>query len=398
MSLIFLSHSSQNNFEAIALSNWLMQAGWDDLFLDLDPERGIAAGERWERALHQAANRCDAVLFLVSRHWLASDWCLREFRLAHNTLKKRIFGLLIEDLDVATLPKDIIDSWQMVNLASGPEYEQFRAVHPDTGDERHVHFSCNGLTRLRFGLNKAGLFPRFFEWPPESDLQRAPYRGMRPMDEEDAGIFFGREAPISELLDDLRNLRETPPPRFMVILGASGSGKSSFLRAGILPSLKRDDRHFLPLPVVRPEQAAMWGGNGLLTALDRAFSERQMGITRGALRKALENNTDTLLELLHQLVKNATVPALVGETPAKPPILVLPIDQGEELFQPREGAEESKALLDLLPLLAKHPDLPLMILVTIRSPVAAKRRVSGRHFTADIQSAAHAHGCLQGDH
>ena len=59
MSRIFLSHSSANNAEAVALYDWLEREGWkDEIFLDLDPERGIAAGERWERRLHEAANRC----------------------------------------------------------------------------------------------------------------------------------------------------------------------------------------------------------------------------------------------------------------------------------------------------------------------------------------------------
>ena len=77
MSRIFLSHSSKDNFEAVALRDWLAAEGWNDVFLDLDPERGIAAGERWERALHAAANRCEAVIFLVSENWLASGWCLQ---------------------------------------------------------------------------------------------------------------------------------------------------------------------------------------------------------------------------------------------------------------------------------------------------------------------------------
>jgi hypothetical protein len=75
MSRIFISHSSKDNFEAVALRDWLAAQGWKDAFLDLDPERGIAAGERWERALHEAANRCEAVIFLVSANWLASGWC-----------------------------------------------------------------------------------------------------------------------------------------------------------------------------------------------------------------------------------------------------------------------------------------------------------------------------------
>ena len=77
---------------------------------------------------------------------------------------------------------------------------------------------------------------------------------MRPLEAEDAGIFFGREAPTIEALDRLRGLSEAAPPRFLVILGASGAGKSSFLRAGLLPRLARDDRA-LPAAPHRPSGA-----------------------------------------------------------------------------------------------------------------------------------------------
>jgi hypothetical protein len=46
MSRIFLSHCSENSAEAKALADWLAVQGFDDLFLDLDPKRGIAVGER----------------------------------------------------------------------------------------------------------------------------------------------------------------------------------------------------------------------------------------------------------------------------------------------------------------------------------------------------------------
>jgi hypothetical protein len=60
MAVLFISHSSADNAVAIALRDWLVGEGWNDLFLDLDPERGIAAGERWERAtrLHAVAKAC----------------------------------------------------------------------------------------------------------------------------------------------------------------------------------------------------------------------------------------------------------------------------------------------------------------------------------------------------
>src|SRR5580658_1102016 len=58
-----------------------------------------------------------------------------------------------------------------------------------------------------------------------------PYPGLRPFDESDAPVFFGREEQVSELLDRLTH------HRFLAVIGVSGSGKSSLVRAGLLPSL-----------------------------------------------------------------------------------------------------------------------------------------------------------------
>jgi hypothetical protein len=139
MSKLFLSHSSHNNAEALAINSWLVANGWDDVFLDLDPERGIVAGQRWEKALHDAASRCDAVIFLVSQAWVDSEWCRKEFRLAHH-LNKRIIGLLIEDIAIEALPDELTASWQLVNLASGNDHQLFETTHPTKGEQLHVHF------------------------------------------------------------------------------------------------------------------------------------------------------------------------------------------------------------------------------------------------------------------
>ena len=143
MSRIFLSHSSSDNAEAVALRDWLRREGWDDIFLDLDPDRGIVAGERWERALNQAAHRCEAVLFLVSRIWLASGWCLKEFNLAHR-LNKRMFGVLIEEIPIADLPVNLTATWQLVRLGSGRDHVMLPVTMPVTGEEAHVTFSAEG--------------------------------------------------------------------------------------------------------------------------------------------------------------------------------------------------------------------------------------------------------------
>jgi formylglycine-generating enzyme required for sulfatase activity/class 3 adenylate cyclase len=220
--------------------------------------------------------------------------------------------------------------------------------------------------RVRLDGAPAGLDPKHFVWPPASDPNRPPYRGLRPLEVEDAGIFFGRDASVIEALDRLRGLREAVPPRLLIILGASGSGKSSFLRAGLLPRLMRDDRHYLPLPIVRPERAAIYGETGLLRALDGAFEVARITMPRADLRAAIQGGATKLKPLLQALADKATPTALDTGAKPKAPALILSIDQAEELFL-AEAQDEAQPLLALLRDLLNE-DVPAIIAVfTIRS-------------------------------
>jgi formylglycine-generating enzyme required for sulfatase activity len=366
VSSIFISHSSANNAEAIALRDWLVAEGWSDLFLDLDPDRGIAAGERWERALNEAARRCEAVLFLISKAWLASRWCMNELTLARR-LNKRLFGVLVEEgLSLADLPYDVTSTWQLVNLATGRDHRQFRVILPITGEEVHVTYSREGLARLKAGLQRAGLHASYFEWPPETDPKRAPYRGLKPLEADDAGIFFGREAPVIEVIDRLRGLTDAAPPRLMVILGASGAGKSSFLRAGLLPRLGRDPQAFLALPVIRPERAAISGETGLVSALAGAFEGTSLKVTRGEIREAVAGGAAMLRPLLSRLQAAVRLPAIDGGPAPKGPTPVLAIDQGEELFLAEAQGEAQPFLVLMRDLVVADPP-PVIAVFTIRS-------------------------------
>ena len=67
--------------------------------------------------------------------------------------------------------------------------------------------------------------------PPEPGAP--PYKGLQYFDEADAPHFLGREALTARLSE---RLRET---RFLAVIGASGSGKSSLVRAGLVPALRQ---------------------------------------------------------------------------------------------------------------------------------------------------------------
>jgi WD40 repeat protein len=325
MARLFISHSSRNNDKAIEVRDWLAANGWEDVFLDLDPKRGIVAGQRWKEELQKAASRCEVVLALVSPEWLASGWCKSEIDAARLMGKKIIVALTA--LDKSQVPLDLLDE-QFIDLSGDPQ------AYP----------------RLKEGLKHAGLDPLSFPF----EAGRRPYPGFAHFEEQDAAVFFGRDAQIVRGLDELRRLVRTGVSRMLVILGASGSGKSSFLRAGLWPRLKRDDRAWLPLPIVRPERAVISGTYGLAGALQQIVSEarfapgfRQRGLPRS--RADIEDfikTEDGLVRLFDALRDIGQVPGLSGEAPSPPPI-VLALDQGEELFN-EEGRDEAERFVEIL--------------------------------------------------
>ncbi|MCU4185611.1 helix-turn-helix domain-containing protein [Acidiferrimicrobium sp. IK] len=66
----------------------------------------------------------------------------------------------------------------------------------------------------------------------------SPYRGLEPFREEDADVYFGRRQVTKEVLALVSGL---PGPGMVALVGASGSGKSSLLRAGLVPALRAGD-------------------------------------------------------------------------------------------------------------------------------------------------------------
>jgi WD40 repeat protein len=325
MASIFLSHSSHNDDRADEIKRWLAANGWDDVFLDRDPERGIVAGQRWKEALQKAAHQCEVVVALISPEWLASAWCKAEIDAARLMGKKVIVALI--GVDKSKVPLELADE-QWVDLDGDPD----------------------ARTRLKEGLKRAGLDPSSFPF----EEGRRPYPGFAFLEEKDAAIFFGRDAQIVRGLDAMRGLVRAGVERMLVILGASGSGKSSFLRAGLWPRLKRDQRTWLPLPIIRPERAVISGKFGLTQSLHQVISEpafadefrkRALPRSRAAIQEFIETE-DGLLNILSALRAIAQASGVSGEI-VSPPTIVLAVDQGEELFN-EEGRAEAKRFVDIL--------------------------------------------------
>ena len=350
MSRIFISHASANNTAARALAAWLDEQGWNDYFLDIDDDQGIAPGERWMAALAGAVDRCEAVIFLVSPAWRDSKFCFAEFFEAKK-LGKRIFGVIVEPIELSQLPAQMTGEWQVCDLTEAPDPIGLSVGASPAVPPIQPRFSPAGLAALARGLRNAGLDASTFVWPPEAEPGRSPYPGLRALEEIDAAVFYGREAAIVRAIDQLRLLRERDVEQLFVVLGASGAGKSSFLRAGLLPRLRRDSAHFVVLPPVRPERAAISGSMGLINSLRATLATAGQTVSPAQLRAELA--AGGLAQVLARI--GAALQRAGGAQDADGrgrPTLIVPVDQAEELFA-ADGLKEAQQFLQLLAALPK---------------------------------------------
>jgi WD40 repeat protein/DNA-binding SARP family transcriptional activator len=100
-----------------------------------------------------------------------------------------------------------------------------------------------------------------------------PFKGLQFFDEPDADIFFGRESLVSYLVDQIYLREKTKGQQFLAIIGASGSGKSSLVRAGLIPALRRGGifRIAVITPTEHPGESLSFGLNKLGVSKGRAL-------------------------------------------------------------------------------------------------------------------------------
>ena len=120
MSSIFISHSSRDNEIAQQLERRLALQNHHSVFLDLDPELGIVAGQSWEQTLYRKLRACRAVLALCTDSYLTSHWCFAEIALARME-GKQIFALIVDPFGPDSKLPSILKEKQYIDLRSDPE-------------------------------------------------------------------------------------------------------------------------------------------------------------------------------------------------------------------------------------------------------------------------------------
>src|SRR5271165_71632 len=330
MADIFISHSGTDNEIAAAIGERIRRERptWS-LFYDKD---NIRAGQRWQERLRVELTSCRVVLALLSRNWLGSPWCFTEAVTAAFR-GKDVVGIETEDLtsdDLARAPP-ILHERQRVRLRDG--------------DDR-------AWQEVLEALDRSGLDPDdWFPIPPSV----GPYPGLVAFDEKDAGVFFGRKQEITEYLGILDTLRGPDRSQVLVISGASGSGKSSLLRAGLIPRLRRKPEWV----VVSPFEVAREPVRSLLGRLDEALAG--LGTpAHGLDLTKLPDDPGTLAQILDDTLRRLEQAAGAS--------VLLPLDQAEALLVgDKPAGDPARLLLDALAQLLAGRTRRAVLAATIRT-------------------------------
>lgn len=196
----------------------------------------------------------------------------------------------------------------------------------------------------------------------------APYPGLRPFEPDEGELFFGRADQIEQMLAQLEEYR------FLAVVGASGSGKSSLVRAGLLPVLERgmltDGFGPWKFVIMRPGRNPF---ANLAEAVARSFGRDGNHYEPGLTEASLRGSENGFVEVVKELR---------GETVGGN--LLLLADQFEEIFRflhlqrqsidEGEGAEadhaarqEAGAFVQLLIATARQEEIPIQVVLTMRS-------------------------------
>lgn len=176
-----------------------------------------------------------------------------------------------------------------------------------------------------------------------------PYKGLQAFEEADAADFFGRDELINRLISHFSRQADAPS-KFLAIVGASGSGKSSVVKAGLIPRLRAG-----ALPNTnRWFYAEMVPGTDPFEELEAALLQVAVNPPESLINQ-LEDNERGLIRAIKRILPD-------DETE-----LFLFIDQFEELFTLIEDEARRAAFLKILAVALRDIRCRLRVVITLRA-------------------------------
>jgi energy-coupling factor transporter ATP-binding protein EcfA2 len=341
---VFVSYARVDWRHAADIDSVLQARGLSSFF----DRRNLPPGLPWVRGLEKALNATKAAIILVGPRGRGNTQQYERDLAFIRQTRDSSFPIV-----PVVLPGAQVDQWSILQTLTWIDFASVAKVSDAPAE----------LDRLVEAIRG--------EQASSTDVLRAvicPYRGLDAFREEDAAFFFGRgsaddpDSPIGQLVSKVRE------HSFVMVVGRSGSGKSSLVYAGLLPALRRQRDRFWNVLTLRP-------GPEPLRALAAAFNPKadDEGAAKYAARigDEAEQLRSGEPELLCHMIREE-----LDRSEGKPDRLLLYIDQWEELYAqvPYPSVDKERAgrraadvdrFIDLL--LSASRSAPVSVVATVRA-------------------------------
>jgi WD40 repeat protein len=322
---VFLAHNSADNAAVRRIAEHLRTARIEP-WLD---HWNLAPGDRWQPGIVEGLRTAKACAVLIGPsglgHWAREELAVAQDRAAKDAEFRLFMVLLPGAPDPMDASLAFLTTRTWVDLREG-------IADPEAFDD--LIAAITGVAR------RPALVAR-------NDGDVCPYRGLESFDAEHAGFYFGREG------DTLRVLEKLKASRFVAVIGASGSGKSSLVRAGVVPALARG---------ALPDSDA-WSS--------RVFTPGARPVNMLAAQVARLFPHDSTARLVDQMREDertldlALSVAMADRPPEERVVAV--VDQFEEIFTICSDQHERHAFLSNLLHAATIPGGRLIVLIAMRA-------------------------------
>jgi WD40 repeat protein/serine/threonine protein kinase len=334
---VFLSASPADAPFAARLQNDLRLR---DIQFSNDFASTLAPEVNQEDVLRTAMRSSDCVLVVISPHTRSSRTVREHLRMAGMYQRRLVF--------VWAAGEALIEM-----LLEASTY----GVPLEVADARETRYTL-ALDEIVAYVDQ-GTPPRSPRVPSQPLSEpRNPYKGLHAFDSGDVKDFFGRTALVEEIVKSLHNTLNRgqawlPAARLLAVVGPSGSGKSSVVRAGLLPQLQSGalsgSEHWIYLSPIVPEKRPI---ESLALALEPHLLHK-------SIKAIIEDLRDDSFRGLHLLATRMV------KSPGDRVVLL--IDQFEELFSSSVAEQERQQVIDLLLAAVTEPGGPVVILLTLRA-------------------------------
>lgn len=328
---VFLSYNGKDKDFVETVAQLLVDAGVKP-FLD---KWHLVPGDPWQEALEKALDQSKSVAVFLGAHEI-SPWHNEEMRSALDERAKNTdFRVIPILLPGTTMP----ERGELPRFLSRLTWVDYRN---GIGDKEAFRLLQCGIKGIAPGSSSILV----------QSGDTSPYRGLNKFYPEHSEWFFGRESEIQQLLEGIKQ------NDFLAVLGASGSGKSSVVLAGLIPSIQSGQitgSAQWPILVMEP-------GENPLETLAILISKNFPTIGPAGLEKELETSSKGL----HLNIKQG----LQSDSSEKKVVLV--VDQFEEIFTLCQDPHIRECFLENILYASGLKNAVVKVIVTMRADFMAK--------------------------